>query len=220
MLNLFVSLVVLGLAAIDPIGIAIMPSLLVQHLPYQRCLIFLGGSFISLIAMGLLIASSFGVIILHFTASFNRLMPSLETAAGVLLLIIAGVIFWQWRAGRLLYQPSPYIAQKLRLNNWQLFVVGAGLVAVQSIIDIVFVVAMIRIGKLNLSFMTLLAAVTTYALAALILQLVVVVAYRLTPPTHRKKTLATIRRWLKDYVNQILIVVSLILGLILLIIAH
>jgi Ca2+/Na+ antiporter len=220
MFSLFATLVVLGLAAIDPIGIAIMPILLLQHRPYQRCLIFLGGSFVSLIVMGLLIAGGLGEIILHFTNSFNRIVPSLEATAGGLLLIIAAVVFWQKRAGRLQYQPSPYITERLQLNNWHLFVIGAGLVAIQSIADVVFVVAMIRIGKLNLSFITLLAAVTTYALAAIILQITVVTAYRLTPPTRRIKTLTTIRQWLKDYINQLIIAVSLILGIILLIVAY
>ena len=146
--------------------------------------------------------------------------PGLEAAAGILLIIIAGVVYWQKRVGRLQYQQSPQIVKRLRLNNWQLFTVGAGLVAIQSIVDVVFMVAMIRIGKLNLSFMTLLAAVTTYALAAIILQIAVVAAYRFTPPTRRAKTLTTIHRWLKDYANQLLMAVSLILGIILLIVAY
>jgi hypothetical protein len=214
-----VALVLLGLVAIDPIGIAIMPILLLQRRPYQRSLVFLSGSFISLLVMGLLFAKGFGAIILHFTASFSRLVPSLEAAAGILLLIIAGVVYWQSRAGRLQYQPSPYIVKHLRLNNWQLLAAGAGLVAVQSIADVVFVVAMIRIGKLNLHFLTLAAAVMTYAIAALVLQIAIVLSYKLTPTQRQTNTLNTVRHWLKAYSNQLLIAVSLILGLILLVIA-
>lgn len=219
MLSLFVALVLLGLAAIDPIGIAIMPILLLQRRPYQRSLIFLGGSFVSLLVMGLIFAKGSGAIILYFTASFSRLVPSLEAFAGILLLIIAGVVYRQMRIGRIKYQPSPIIVKHLRLNNWQLFLVGIGLVAVLSIADVVFVVAMIRIGKLNLHFMTLLAAVITYALAALLLQVAVIAAFKLTPLERRAKTLTTVQHWLKNYSYQLLIAVSIILGCILLIIA-
>jgi Ca2+/Na+ antiporter len=219
MLSLYVALVLLGLAAIDPIGLAIMPVLLQQKNPYKRSFIFLGGSFASLMVMGLLFAKGFGEIILHFDKTYSHLVPSLEIAAGVILLIIAAYVFWRSRAGKLQIKPSLSILKRLRLNNRQLFSAGMILVAIQSIADVVFVVAMIRIGRLNLSFATLLLAVLIYALAALILQLIIIAAYRLSPSHQRTAMLDKVHLLLTKYANQAIMVVSLILGCGLLIVA-
>ena len=219
MLALFVTLVFLGFSAIDPIGIAIMPILLLQRRPYIRCFIFLSGSFLSLMLMGLLFAHGFGLIIMHFESSYAHFVPRLEAIAGVILLFFAGLIFWRTKAGKLSFKPSTLVQKRLKLNNWQLFVVGVLLVAAESIADIIFVIAMIRIGQRDLPAITLTLAVAVYALAALILQITVVMAFRLTPPLRREKTLELVRRWLTDYSNHVLIIVSFILGLILLAIA-
>jgi hypothetical protein len=219
MLALFVTLIFLGLSAIDPIGIAIIPILLLQKHPYIRSFIFLSGSFLSLIIMGLLFAHGFGVIIMHFESTYAYLVTTLELIAGVILLIMAGVIFWRTKAGKLTFKPSASIKKRLNLNNWQLFGAGVLLVAIQSIADIVFVIAMIKIGQRNLSIITLALAVVVYALAALVLQIAVVIAFKLTPSLHRERTLDIIHRLLKDYSNQALIIVSFVLGLIFLAIA-
>lgn len=83
MVVLFISLAVLGLAAIDPIGLAAMPVLLVQRRPFARSFAFLGGSFISLMVMGLLFARGFGLIVLHFEKAHTWLIPSAEVLAGL-----------------------------------------------------------------------------------------------------------------------------------------
>ena len=64
MLALFISLVLLGLSAIDPIGIAAMPILLVQNTPTNEVSYFLFGSFMSLMLMGMLFAKGFGHIVI------------------------------------------------------------------------------------------------------------------------------------------------------------
>ena len=219
MLSLCVALVLLGLSAIDPIGLAIMPVLLHQKTPFIRSFVFLGGSFMSLLIMGLLLAKGFGEIILRFNKTYAHLVPVLEITAGMILLIIAGVVFWRSRAGKFSINPSSSILKRLHLNNWQLFFVGMVLVAVQSIADVVFAVAMIRIGRLNLSFAALFLAVVTYALAALVLQLAVIAAYKFSPPHLKTATLDKVHFLLEKYINHVIIVVSLLLGCVLLIIA-
>jgi len=216
---LLTSLAILGLAAIDPIGIAAMPILLVREKPLLRSFIFLGGSFVALIAMGLLFARGLGKIVLNFDNAHAWLVPSIEASAGLILLVIAGTFFWRMKRGKPEAEPSEAMVKRLQLGSWQLFVGGVFIVAVQSIVDIVFVIAMIRIGKLNLSTISLSIAVVTYAVAALVLQLAVIVAYKLTPPNHRKRTLARVHHLLANYASQALIGVSFLLGCVLLLIA-
>jgi hypothetical protein len=103
----------------------------------------------------------------------------------------------------------------LQLGDWQLFWLGALIVAIQSVIDVVFVIAMVRVGALELSGLMLIAAVATYAIAALLLQVAVVVAFRVAPVHQKTKTLDAIRRVLVKYSYQSLIIVSSVLGLVL-----
>jgi hypothetical protein len=211
-ITLFVSLALLGLAAIDPIGIAAMPVLLVQQRPYARSFAFLSGSFVSLMVMGLLCARGFGQRVLHFQNVHPWFVPGVELLAGLILLIIAGVVFWQLRRDRLPTGPSDKLQKQLRLSSWHVCLLGAALVAVQSILDVVFVIAMIRIGQLQLSSITLWLAVTTYAVAALVLQIAIVAAYSLTGRQRRRQLLAQVQTLLVCYANQAVIAVSLILG--------
>jgi hypothetical protein len=217
--GLFISLALLGLAAIDPIGIAAMPILLVQQQPLRRSCIFLSGSFVSLVTMGLLFARGFGTIVLRFEKSNDWFVPSVEAIAGIILLAIAITVWRCLRTNKSLIEPSPTMVRRLRLGNWQLFILGAVLVAIQSVIDIVFVIAMIRVGQLRLALPTQVAAIITYALAALVLQVAVVVAYRLTPTRQRAQTLVVVHRLLAQYADQAVVAVSLVLGCALLLLA-
>jgi hypothetical protein len=219
MFGLFIFLALLGLSAIDPIGIAVMPILLLQKNPFMRSFIFLGGSFVSLVVMGLLFARGFGAIVLSFENSHTWFMPSVEAVAGLVLFSIAGAVFWRMKTGKLSVEPSDAMMKRLRIGSWQLLTLGALLVTVQSIVDVVFVIAMIRVGQLRLPTITLLAAVATYAIAALVLQFSVVVAYKLTPSKQRNKTLDRVHDLLVKYAHQALIGVSLLLGCTLLVIA-
>lgn len=214
--ELYVSLALLGLAAVDVAGIAAMPLLLSQAKPYRRALLFLGGSFLSLVVMGLLFARGFGAAVLHFEEQRAWLVPTVEAAAGSVLLGIGLYLWRQLRHGQLKAEPSHAMLRRLQMGDGALFGFGAALVAVQSVVDVVFVVAMVHAGQLYLSNVALLAAVMDYALAALVLQLAVVVTYRLTPPARRAKSMQAVQRILTKYANQTLIAVSLALGVILL----
>jgi hypothetical protein len=216
---LFTYLALLGISAIDPIGIAAMPILLLQKQPVKRSFIFLGGSFVSLIGIGLLFAKGFGQTILNFEKFHSWFVPGVEVVAGLTLLSIVGTLLWRMKTGRLSIDPPASMVKRLQLGNWQLFIVGALLVAFQSTVDVVFVIAMIRVGQLRLSNITLTAAVVTYAVTALVLQLSVVVAYMLTSPKRRAQTLDKVHNLLVKYANQALIGVSFLLGCVLLVLA-
>jgi len=212
-IGLLLSLGLLGLSAVDPVGIAAMPLLLTQKNPFARSLLFLGGSFTALMVMGLLFAQGFGTVVVRFEATRSWLVPGIEVAAGVVLLGIAGTLLWRMKTSRLsVEKPSDAIVKRLQLGNGQLFLFGAGLVAVQSIVDVVFVVAMIHAGQLHLSGFALVTAVGTYAVTALVLQLAVVMAYWITPRKQRAQTLGKVHHLLTRYANQTIMTISLLLG--------
>jgi hypothetical protein len=212
MFGLLLALAVLGLVSIDPIGIAAMPVLLVQGRPFRRSATFLGGSFAALMVIGWLFARGLGAKVLQFEDSHSWLLPAVEIAAGLVLIGIAATLLWRAKTGQLSVEPSHRLTQRLEMGSWQLFGLGAVLVSIQSVADVVFMIAMIRVGQLNLSNFGLAAAVASYSLAALVLQLSVVAAYRLAPPKQRDRTLAKIHRLLALYANQALIFVSFLLG--------
>jgi fumarate reductase subunit D len=135
------------------------------------------------------------------------------------LLAIAIVLFYKNKAGKLPAEPSGAMRRRLRLGNWQLFGLGAVLVAIQSVVDVVFVIAMIRVGQLHQSGVRLVAAVATYAVAALVLQIAVVVAYWQAPDRQKQQTLRMVHRLLTKYANEAVIGVSFVLGCALLLVA-
>ncbi len=211
-LGLLISLALLGLASIDPVGIAAVLVLLAHKRPLARSFIFLGGSLTALLAGGLVLAKGFGLAVLRFEKTHAWLVPGVETLAGLVLLAIGAVLVWQLKTGRSSAEPSAAMMKRLRLGDLQLFVLGAVIVTVQSIADVVFVIAMIHVGQLNLSTAAIVAAVGVYAVAALVLQLAAVAAYRLAPPDKRAATLAKVHGLLAGYSGQALVCVSLLLG--------
>jgi hypothetical protein len=215
MFGLYISLALLGLSAVDPVGIGIMPILLIQKHPYRRAFIFLGGSFVSLMIFGVLFAKGLGAITVAFEQTHLWLVPSTEAFGGVILLVIAVIAYVQLKTGKISVVPSKRTQGWLQLGNWQLFTLGALLVAIQSMIDIVFVIAMVRVGQLKLSGLSLISAVATYAIAALVLQVAVVGAFRATPLVQKTQTLNAVRKVLIEYSSQALIIVSTILSLVL-----
>jgi len=212
MFGLFCLLALLGLSAIDPVGIAAMPILLLQNHPYKRSLTFLAGSFTALMVMGLLFAKGIGLLVLHFDTAHTGLIKVVEATAGVVLVGIAATLLWRTKRKKPSIDPPAAIKKRLRLGYAGLFATGALLVLLQSLVDVVFIIAMIRVGKLQLNSNTLVAAVATYAIAALVLQFAVVAAYWITPATYRTKTLQNVRLLLAKYANQALIGVSLLIG--------
>lgn len=219
MFGLYISLFFLGLAAIDPIGIGIMPILLAQKHPYRRSFVFLGGSFVALITMGLLFAKGLGQLVLKFEERNHWFVPVIEVIAGSILVIIAAAVYAQSRKGKSSVEPSVRTKKWLRLNDLHLFLLGALIVTVQSVIDVVFVVAMIRVGQFQLSKVALVTAVATYAITALVLQLVVIIIFRLAPAQQKDKWLQKVHSWLVKYSNQTLIAVSLMLSCVLFVLA-
>ncbi len=220
MLTLFLSLVLLGLAAVDPVGVAAMPVLLTQKEPYRRCLLFLGGSFASLVVMGVVFAKGFGAALLRYEQAVTWLVTAVETGAGVVLLATGLYLFWRLHKGKRSAESSKSTAKKLELNDSKLFAFGALLVLVQSVVDVVFIVAMVRIGQMRISDIQLGAAVATYAIAALALQLVVVLAYWLSPRAKRLQVLQKVQSYLECYADKAIILVCILLGLILLAMAQ
>lgn len=210
--GLLVSLALLGLASIDVLGIAAMPILLTQKRPFARSFTFLGGSFAALMAVGLILAQGFGAIVLRFDNSHNWLVPDAEIIAGLVLLTIAATLLRHLKTGRNSVEPSDAIVKRLRFGDGQLFLLGAAIVTVQSIADVVFVIAMIRVGQLDLSTAGAVVAVGTYAVSALVLQLAVVAAYRLAPERQRLRTLDKVHALLGAYSNQALMCISSALG--------
>ena len=212
MFSLFLSLALLGVAAVDPIGIAVMPLLLSQKNPLVRSFVFLFGSFVALIVMGLVFSKGLGTLILQLESTRAWLVPAIEIAAGIILLIIAFYLFWYARKKQYSAEPSQSIISKLHLGNWQLFIVGALIVTFQSIVDIVFVVAMVQVETLHLSTTLQIAGIATYAIAALMLQIAIVVAYVFTSPRRRTALFGTINKLTSRYTNRIVIAVSTLLG--------
>jgi len=192
-----------------------MPVLLVQERPYRRSFIFLGGSFVSLMVMGLLFAKGLGRVVLRFERTHEWLVPTGETIAAVILLLIAAAVFLQIKTGKAEVDPSGRTRRWLDLGPWHIFVLGMALVAVQSVVDVVFVVAMIKAGLGHLSDVQLVGVIATYAVMALVLQLAVVAAFYLAPPRLKDKTLLRVRHALKRYAYQLLAAVSLVLSLVL-----
>jgi hypothetical protein len=213
--GLYISLAVLGLAAVDPVGIGAMPVLLAQQQPYKRVLLFLGGSFVSLVVMGLLFAKGLGAPVLRFQHDHAWLLPAIEVFAGVALWAIAVVAYARRRAGKGTSELSPRTRQWLQFRGAPLFALGALLVAIQSVVDVVFVVAMIRVGQYHVSAAELLGATADYALAALLLQIAVVFAFRWAPARRKARVLHAVRSFLVAHGDQALIVAGVLLGVVL-----
>lgn len=219
MISLFVSLALLGLSAIDPIGIGIMPILLAQKHPYRRVLIFLLGSFTALVTMGIAFARGLGQVALRFEQHNSWFVPTAELASGVLLLLICLFLYLRLKAGHATDGPTAKTQQWLKFGSVQLFTLGAVLVAVQSVIDLVFVIAMVRVGQYDLSLLAQFAAASTYAISALAIQIAIVIAFKLAPPKQKTNLLAKVHKLLTKYSNQAMIIISLALGIILIILA-
>jgi hypothetical protein len=215
MIGLYISLALLGLSAIDPVGIGIMQVLLTQKKPYQRSFVFLLGSFVSLMILGILFARGLGKIVLNFEHNNHWFIPTVEVVAAILLLVVALVSYLELRKGNTKTEPSKRIKNWLKLNDWILFFAGAVLVAAQSVFDVVFVVAMIKSGQYGLSNIVLFGAIAVYAIAALIFQIAIVMIYRFTPVNKQTETLASIKKKVPKYSYQGLIFVSIVLSAVL-----
>jgi hypothetical protein len=185
----------LGLAAIDVIGIAFMPILLAQRDGLRRAVIFILGSFVSLVAMGMLFTTGIGTYVADLNDRHPWLEPGFEVVGGVFLLGAgAFMLFRTWTGGKT-HTPDNLV-EKLTLPLPLLFGFGAVLVAIQSLVDIVFAVAMVEIGTQGLSLPEVVVLVVTYSVCALIIQSAVVVAYLITPRGRRQHVMQSFTDWL------------------------
>ena len=212
-IGFLISLALLGISTVDPVGIATMPALLTQKRPFVRSFVFLAGSFAALMLMGIIFARGFGGTLLRFEADHPQLLPSLQIAAGLVLLCFALSLLIRLRKGRSSVEPSKATLKRLQVSNGQLFGLAFALVAAESVADAVFIVAMIHTGRLDLPFDELLLAIAVYSAAAVLLQTAVVVLYRLTPQKRRAHMLRRVQAMLQRYANQTLIGISILLGL-------
>jgi hypothetical protein len=215
MLELYISLALLGLTAIDPVGIGAMLILLVQKHPYKRSFVFLAGSFTSLMVMGLLFAKGLGRIVQTYEHNNSWFVPGIEVVAAVVLLIVAVTVYVRLKTNAVVVKPSHKVQKWLQMGNGQLFLFGAGLVAGQSVIDVVFIIAMVRTGQFSLSDVLLVGAVATYALAALLFQAIIILVFKLTPTRQRTRMVNAMQVSVAKYSSQALIIISLSLSFIL-----
>lgn len=215
MISLLFAMALLGLTAVDPVGIAAMPFLLMHKRPIFRSLLFLLGGFLSLVILGFVLSSGLGDVVLRYERAYNWVVPLIELVAGVILLCIAGFLLWKGHDIKRSSELSRSVQRKLAMSNVKLLVFGAIIVTVQSIVDVVFIVAMIRVQELHLSLPELFIVIVTYALAALAIQISIVVAYACIPTDHRKRLLEKVNHATIRYAHQAVIVVSLVFGAIL-----
>lgn len=211
MFSLLTSLAILGLAAVDPVGIAVMPLLLTQRGGIRRSIWFLIGSAVGITAVGVLFAVGAGHVMLRITTEYPWLEPSVEVVCG-LLLAAFGVYLWR-RGGAA--EVSSGMNRRLQMPTGRLFGFGAALVIVQSLLDVVFIVAMVNIGARQLPVLLVVIAVLVYAAAALLIQIIIVAAYALAAPEARRRIADSVTGWLDRNGTRAAVIASLAVGLLL-----
>ena len=196
MLSLLGSLGLLGLAAVDPVGIAVMPLLLTQTDGIRRSVWFLIGSALGITALGVVFAIGAGHVMLRVTKDYPWLEPAIEIVCGIALFGFGVYLWWQRRGGQQGPEVSQSMQRRLNLPIGSLFGFGVILVIVQSLLDVVFIVAMVNVGAKNLPVLEVLIAVLVYATAALAIQIAIVAAYTGAGPERRTRITDTITAWL------------------------
>jgi len=203
----------LGLGAFDVIGIAAMPILLAQPNGIRRAWIFVSGSAVALMALGWAFAYGLGKPLVKFNNEYPWVQHAIELAAGCVLI---GLGIWLYRRGRggssKALTPDS-MAKRLLLPIPLLWLFGFLLVTIQSIIDVVFLVAMVETGTRQLPFLPLLLAVTTYTIAALLLQVLVIVVYMALPHAKRAAAMTKFNTLLESHGELVAGIISLVLGI-------
>lgn len=205
-------MVALGLAAVDPIGIALTIIILTGKQPILRSLLFVLGSCLALLLMGFIFAHGIGAIVLATENHHHWLAPSFQILMGLLLWSFAAFSLRKHHDKDAQISPPKALLRYTNAGNVSLFFYGFLLVIIQSIIDVVFIVAMVRAGSLHPSIITLIIALIAYAAAAVSLQLLVVFAYVFSPAKRRKQVLQTSRKILNQYGEKTVILLGFILG--------
>mgnify|MGYP006879914590 CR=1 FL=1 len=96
-----------------------------------------------------------------------------------------------------------------------LFGFGVILVILQSLLDVVFIVAMVNVGAKNLPVFEVVVAVLVYATAALAVQIAIVAAYAWAGPERRARVADTVTAWLDRYGQLAAIVAAIGVGAVL-----
>lgn len=193
-LSLVAEVAGLGLAAVDAIGLAFMPILLAQSDGLRRALVFLLGSFLALMTVGMLFTTGLGSRIADLNERHPWLEPGVQVAGGVFL--VGAGIFMLLRSRTGGSHAPDDLVEKLTLPLPLLFGFGVLLVTVQSVVDVVFAVAMVEIGTQGLTFLQNFLLVLTYTVCALLLQAAIVVGYLLVPAGRRIHVMARFTDWL------------------------
>jgi threonine/homoserine/homoserine lactone efflux protein len=216
-LGLFLELAGLGLSAFDPIGVAVVILLLTQPNGVRRAWAFLLGSIASLMVLGWLVATGLGRPILRFREQYPWLDTAFELAVGVVLVGVGVVLLRRAKAGGGL-EPE-FITSRLRVPTPLLVVLGFLLVTVQNALDAVFVVAMVETGQRNLSGPETLLAVAVFTVAAVLVQVLLVLTYQLLPAERREATLDRFNTMLEMRGEQVAGWLALGLGAVLLVVS-
>lgn len=215
-LGFILELVGLGLTAFDPIGVAVVILLLAQPNGIGRAWAFLAGSIASLMGLGMLVASGLGRPIVRFREQFPWLDPAFEITAGIVLIGVGVALLRRARSDDAGLEPD-FIVKRLRVSTPVLFILGFLLVTVQNALDAVFLVAMVETGQRLLDGPHTLLAVTIYTVAAVFVQVVLVVAYQLLPDAKRQAALDQFNDLLARRGEQVAGWLALALGMLLLV---
>jgi Sap, sulfolipid-1-addressing protein len=210
-LSVVLELAGLGLAAVDPIGLAFMPILLAQPRGTFRAFIFMFGSFVALTVLGLVFTTGFGSGVLAFNERYPWAAPTVETLGGIALFLIGLYMLRHARRAESSLAPESLI-KRLELPVPLLLLFGAVLVTVQSLVDVVFIVAMVEAGTEDLSLTEKVVAVLAYAIGALLLQMLVIVGYWLIAADQRKQAMDRFTEWLNHHGETATGWISLVLG--------
>jgi predicted membrane channel-forming protein YqfA (hemolysin III family) len=211
---LYAELAGLGLAAVDPIGIALMPILLAQPRGLTRAWTFVLGSLAALMVLGMVFTGAVGTYVLDWNRQRPWLESGIEVFGAVVLVLLGAFMLWRSRSGESTHAPDNIVA-KLTLPLPLLFAFGAILVTIQSLVDVVFVIAMVDAGAEDLGPVQNLVAVSVYAVCALLIQMAVVVAFLMLPTHRRESAMAAFSEWLARNGERVSGWVSLGLGLVL-----
>ena len=201
-LGLLLELAGLGLSAFDPIGVAVVILLLAQPNGVSRAWAFLIGSIASLMSLGWLVATGLGRPILKFREQFPWLDTAFELVVGVILVCVGIVLLRRAKAGGGGLEPE-FITRRLRVPTPLLVVLGFLLVTVQNALDAVFVVAMVETGQRNLGGPETLLAVTVFTVAAVLVQVLLVLTYQFLPRERREAALDRFNALLEQRGEQV-----------------
>jgi hypothetical protein len=208
-LSLLASIGFLGLAAVDPVGIAVMPMLLTQPNGIRRSVWFLAGSAIGILALGVTFAIGAGHVMLRLSEDYPWVEPSIEIVCGLVFAVFG---LYLWKRGGDGAEVSDGLRRRLNLPGGALFGFGAGLVIVQSLLDVVFIVAMVNVGAENLPALEVVLAVIVYAAAALILQIAIVGAFVGAGPQRRDAVADAVTGWLDRNGTRTAMIAAIVVG--------